>query len=220
MGALTAASSVAILVPVLGRPHRVAPLLASIRAATTSPHRVLFIVDPEDVPEQDAVRAAGADMIVAAGSYARKINQGVAETSDPLIFLGADDLAFHPRWMPEARAKLVGDVRVVGTNDLGNPRVIAGQHATHCLVARSYAHLGTIDEPGHLLSERYRHNWVDQEFVETAKARGAWAFAKTSHVEHRHPHWQKGEMDDTYRTGLATYDLDRGVYERRRHLWT
>ena len=35
---------------------------------------------------------------------------------------------------------------VVGTNDLSSKRVMAGTHATHALITREYAELGTIDD--------------------------------------------------------------------------
>lgn len=111
-------------------------------------------------------------------------------------------------------------VGVVGTNDLGNPRVIAGKTATHSLVTRAYVgEHGTVDEPGKVLHEGYQHNFCDTEFVETAKRRGAWAFAGDSVVEHLHPHWSKGDDDETYRRGQAGFEVDRRLHARRRRLW-
>jgi len=101
-----------------------------------------------------------------------------------------------------------------------------GRHATHPLVRRSYVEEhGTIDEPGKVLHEGYDHQWVDNELVETAKARGAWAFAKNSHVEHLHPFWpdgkggKKGEMDATYEKALSSPRKDMALFRSRRRLW-
>jgi glycosyltransferase involved in cell wall biosynthesis len=216
----TSRSSVAVLIPVLARPHRVAALLESLAAATRSPYRALFICDPHDHAEQQAVRDAGAEALIVAGNYARKINQGVAASTDPLIFLGADDLHFHPGWLAHARQHLAPGIGVVGTNDLGNPRVVSGRHATHCLVTRAYASLGCIDQPGQLLCEAYAHNFVDDELVATARRREAWAFARQAVVEHQHPHWGKADMDATYETGLASFEADRELHRTRIPLWT
>lgn len=208
-----------ILVPVLARPHRVEGLLDSIRSATTSCEvRVLFLTDPGDQAERDAVRAAAAPELPCGGSYAQKINAGISATTEALIFLGADDLRFHPGWFEAAIAKVRGTIGVVGTNDLGNERVIRGEHATHSLVARSYTRQGAIDGPA-LLHEGYRHNFCDQEFVETARHRRAFAFASDSHVEHLHPHWGKADDDPTYAKGQVTFRLDRKTYHARRQLW-
>jgi glycosyltransferase involved in cell wall biosynthesis len=210
-------SRVAILVPVLGRPGRVATLLQSIAAATPEPHRVLFIADPDDHETLEAIAATSAAVIAPGGSYAQKINAGIAHTDEPLLFLGADDLTFHPGWLPAAAAHLTATIGVVGTNDLANPRVIAGEHATHSLVTRAYVAQGTIDGPG-LLHEGYRHNFVDDELTATAKSRRAWAFAADSHVEHHHPDWGTADRDATYARGRATWRIDRRLWARRRRL--
>lgn len=212
--------SVVVLLPVLGRPHRVSPVLKSIRNATRPPRRALFLCDPGDVPTQDAIARAGGEMLSPGGSYAHKINVGVRATTEPLIFLGADDLHFHPGWLDTATLRMVGGVGVVGTNDLGNQRVVAGEHATHSLIARWYAELGTIDEPEQLLHEGYHHNFVDDELIGTAKARGAWAFAHDSIVEHLHPLWGKADDDEVYRQGRERFRSDQRRHHRRRALWT
>lgn len=211
--------AVALLIPVLRRPHRVAPLLASIRASTPEA-RTLFIADPFDEPQIQAVKAAGADLLIVEGNYATKINAAVAATDERLLFLGADDLDFKPGWLTQANRYIRRGAGVVGTNDLGSPRVKRGEHSTHSLVTRRYAERGTIDEPGKLLHEGYPHEFVDDEFVETAKFRGAWAFAHDAHVEHLHPSWGKAPMDDLYRAQKKRMRVGRTIYQERRHLWT
>lgn len=212
-------SDVAILVPVLRRPHRIRPLLASIAKSTPDPHRVLFIADPDDKTELAAIKKARAQHFTLAGNYAAKINAAVGATTEPLLFLAADDLEFHPDWLERAKARLSKKVGVVGTNDLCNPRTMAGKHATHFLVARWYTELGTIDEPGKLLHEGYAHEWVDDEFVATARHRGAWAFAGDSIVEHLHPMVGKAPMDELYSGVRPRMRQGRNIFVRRRHLW-
>jgi hypothetical protein len=212
-----------VLVPMLGRPHRVEPLLESL--AATSDARPLFIVSPNDRKVHAAIDAAGAERITVPGphpgDYARKINAGYAHTTDDLLFLGADDLLFHPGWLTAAEKHLADGIGVVGTNDLGSPRVIAGEHATHSLVTRDYCdRRGTIDTPGRVLHEEYPHEFVDDEFVQTAKHRGAWAFAADSHVEHLHPNWGKAPMDPMYAQQRRRMVAGRRIYRRREPLWT
>lgn len=217
---------VAVLVPVLRRPHRVVPLLESIEAATPELHRVLFLASPGDDSEQDAVRASGADLVVideppGAGDYARKINAGIRATVEPVLLMAADDLCFHPGWLTAALRRITGTVGVVGTNDLHNRRVTRGSHATHLLFTRRYVEQhGTIDEPGKLLHEGYHHNFVDDEAVQTAKHRAAWAFAVDSHVEHLHPNYGGAPRDEVYDLAQAQFERDRRYYQRRCALWT
>ncbi len=213
------------MIPVLGRPHRVEPLLASLIAATPEPHRVLFVGTLGDDDELAAVRATGADLAVIPpnmrGDYAVKVNHAYRTTREPFLFLGADDLDFRPGWLTAA-LRLMDDpkIGVVGTNDLGNKRVMEGRHSTHSLVRRTYVdRFGTIDEPRKVLHEGYPHEYVDDEFVETARHRDAFAMALDSEVEHLHPCWNKAAMDDLYAQHARRMKLGRKVYWRRSPLW-
>lgn len=171
------------------------------------------------------VEATGCDRFVVSGprpgDYARKINTGYKLTSEPLLFMAASDLIFHPGWFEAATAKLSDTVAVVGTNDLGSKRVMKGQHSTHTLVTRDYVdEFGTIDQPGVVLHEGYPHEFVDDEFVQTAMFRNMWAFAFNSHVEHMHPAWNKAPSDAMYDQTNVRMRRGRLVYARRRQLWT
>lgn len=218
---------IAVLVPVLGRPGRVEPLVASLEAASAViPCTAYFLVSQGDGAELEAVRRSGSKAIevgwpAGKADYARKMNLGVAETDEPFVFFGADDLHFHPGWAERAVAAWYEtQCCVIGTNDMGNSRVTQGDHSTHSLVDRDYlACHGTIDEPGRLLHEGYWHNFVDDEFIQTAKARGTYYQAKDSRVEHLHPDWGKGPQDATYRRGKEHFNDDRRHFQSRQPLW-
>lgn len=207
-----------LLVPVLRRPHRVAPLLRS--AKETADCRVLFICDPDDEAEITAVKKARAEHFTLAGNYAEKINAGVRATREPLIFLGADDLRFHPGWLEAAQAKLEPGIGVVGTNDLCNPRTFEGDHSTHSLITREYARRGTVDDPDCLLHEGYEHEYVDDELIGTAKARGAYAHAQDAIVEHLHPMAGKARSDALYAAQGQRMRRTRHIFDARLPLWT
>lgn len=206
----------------LGRPHRVRPLLDSIEAATPEAS-VLFLLTGGDTTVRKTIEATGRRFVESqyrtVGDYATKINRGVGETDEPLLFTGADDLLFHPGWFASALAALHPGVGVVGTNDLGNPRVTSGDHATHFLVTREYTKLGTIDQRGMLMCPLYPHEFVDDEFVGTAKHRCAWAMALDSHVEHLHPNWGKAKTDALYQQQPARMRRGQAIYRRRLRLW-
>ena len=212
-----------ILVPMLGRPHRVEPLLASIRAATPGA-RVLFLTTPDDTPTRSAIAAAGVEQLTVpyrpAGDYARKINAGYRHTTEPLLFTAADDLDFHDRWFEYCVAHLTPGIGVVGTNDLTNPRTMSGSTSTHSLVTRWYADLGLADGQPGLLYEGYPHEFVDDELVATARHRNAFSHCAAAHVEHLHPMAGKAPMDPMY--AQQRYRMDRGrvIFRRREHLWT
>jgi glycosyltransferase involved in cell wall biosynthesis len=219
-------TEIAILVPVLARPGNAARLVASITENTKVPYRILFLCSPGDDAEIEAAQETGAEVRVVSfrcgpGDYAAKINHGFHATDEPWIFQGADDLRFHRGW--DEKVLRVGEsskAGVVGTNDLGNPRVRRGLLSTHSLVRRSYVveQGGSLDGPGVVLHEGYHHNFVDAELVELASVRRAWTFAKIAIVEHLHPHWGKGQMDATYDLGLSTYREDQRLFGQRMKL--
>lgn len=219
-------TSVAVLVPVLGRPQRAAPLARSIR--DSDPRATpLFLCSPGDDDEIAACRRVAWTLVMewpaGQGDYARKMNLGYLHARDlgfEWIFLGADDLVFHAGWFDAClRQARQGDYCVVGTNDMGNARVVAGHHSTHTLVHADYLDCGTVDGEGAILHEGYWHNYVDDEFVQTAMSRRTYVHARDAHVEHLHPNWGKGFDDATYRKGMSHFDDDRRLYEQRQQLW-
>jgi glycosyltransferase involved in cell wall biosynthesis len=219
-------TDVAVLIPVLARPHRVEPLLASL-LQTRGGHQVVpyFICSPDDDAQISKVREKLLDPFIVEwpperGDYARKMNYAWQRTQHEWVLFGADDLVFHPDWLDDALAvHEATSACVVGTNDLGNARVVRGRHSTHTLVHRDYGECGTIDDADVILHEGYWHNFVDDEFVQTAMWRQTWAFAAGSHVEHLHPNWGKAEGDATYRRGMEHFEEDRQLYRQRARLW-
>jgi hypothetical protein len=151
------------------------------------------------------------------GTFAEKVNHGYAKTAEPWLFLVGDDVRFHPGWLDHAQAVAGDQFHVIGTNDLGNPRVTSGEHATHLLVRRSYVDEfgASWDGPGVVAHEGYRHWFVDDEIVAAAKQRGVWAMALASSVEHLHPNWGKAEPDEVYELGASRAQADRKTFKAR-----
>lgn len=209
-------NGLAWLVPVLARPHRVQPLLDAIEA-TTPDAEVVFIADPDDTPEHDAIQEAETSVNVRTlhrpGSWAFKINEAVRETDARWLVLGADDVVPHPGWFDAA---LATGAQVVGLND-DRPR--GWEHATHFLVRRDYALLPAIDGSRGPVFEGYAHNFPDRELVETAKRRRVYAYARDAVVEHEHHLDGKAEMDSTYAKGQESFRLDAKLFRRRSRYW-
>lgn len=216
-----------ILIPVLRRPKNILPLVTSIDGTTSGSFEVIFLVTPGDEEEIKELKVQDEIYIVMdrsyenKGDYARKINKGFSSIEAEWYFLGADDIKFHPGWFEAAMERYEEtNACVIGTNDMGNPGVLRGDHATHSLVLRDYAlECGTIDEPGKVLYEGYAHNFCDSELVETAKWRGAWTFSKESKVEHLHHDWKKGKTDEVYKIGKSKFHEDNLLFNKRKKLW-
>ena len=214
--------TLAILVPVLGRPHQIDPLLENIEAATDVDHRVVFICSRNDDTRLVCEKTKAETIVVpwepGRGDFARKINLAYSSLDDDWFFQGATDLLFHQGWATKAmQAAQRSQVGVIGTNDLGNPAVIRGTHSTHIVFSRHYIETcgGTFDDSGKVFCEEYDHQFVDTEFVQTATLRRSFAPCKFSVVEHLHPHWGKGEMDDTYVKSERSFHEDMALYNSR-----
>lgn len=218
-----AAEPVAVIVPILNRPQNAAPFMRSLRASTGLA-TVYAVGDPADEETMRAWERAGAEVICmenmddsVPGTFAQKVNLGYEQTAEPWLFLVGDDVRFHPGWLDHAQAVAGDRYHVIGTQDLGNARVLAGEHATHLLVRRAYVDEAgaSWDGPKVAAHEGFRHWYVDDEIVAAAKQRGVWAMAMGSVVEHLHPVWGKGAMDATYELGGKSADADRALFQRR-----
>lgn len=233
----------AIIVPVLGRPQNAAPFMESLKAAgyghsSDQPLVKVYAVcdEIEDTKVIGAWDDAGAEIIWASiwesgpfldgeafqderpGTFAEKVNLGYQATDEPWLFLVGDDVRFQPGWLDHAQHASRDGAHVIGTNDLKNPRVISGEHATHLLIRRNYIDErgASWDGPKVVAHEGYHHNFPDDEIVTVAKQRGVWAFAQHSKVEHLHPLWNDNiEIDDTYKLGASFYEQDRALFEER-----
>jgi hypothetical protein len=219
-----ATENVAVIVPVLNRPQNAEPFMRSLRASTGLATVYAACSEEADAAAWDA---AGATVVRTEGTtFAEKVNEAYPWTGEPWVFLVGDDVRFHPGWLDHAQqtARRTG-AKVVGTNDLGNARVLAGEHATHFLIARDY-----IDEvgaswdlpgfaaaggPGVVCQEGYQHWYVGDELITAAKQRGVWEPCLSSIVEHLHPLWGKADDDATYKLGMKYRGKDKVLFMRR-----
>jgi GT2 family glycosyltransferase len=229
-----ATAECAVLVPVLGRPEHAEPFMRSLRASTGLA-TCYAICDYDDDQAMAAWKQAGAEVLIhpglevndrgqptgnyrdRPGTFAEKVNYGFEMTAEPWLLLVGSDVRFHPGWLDHAQAVASDRYHVVGTNDLGNPRVMAGEHATHLLIRRAYVdEVGASwDGPGVVAHEGYRHWHVDDELAAAARQRGVWAMALASRVEHLHPYWGKGERDEVYDLGESHADQDKALWVER-----
>jgi hypothetical protein len=211
--------STAVIVPVMGRPHHADPFMESLRASTDD--AVAYAIG--EAHEQGVIDAwvrAGAQVFTGpAHSFAEKVNLGHQLTREPWLFIVGSDVVFHDGWLKQAHAVAwATGARVIGTNDLGNKLVMAGDHGTHLLIARNYVdEVGASwDGPGVVCHEGYRHWYVDDEIVTAAKQREVWASARMSVVEHLHPVFLKAKHDEVYAYGQSFKAQDEALHVDRR----
>lgn len=208
----------AVIVPTINRPTAAEPFMRSLRATTSLGHAYAVLAYGD--PSEEAWRAAGATVLTsAAEGWSPKVNMGYRLTSEPWLFFTGDDVRFRPGWLDQAQlVARTHHASVVGTNDLGNPRVMAGEHAVHYLVARDYIDDAgaSWDGPGVVCHEGYKVWYSDDEVVTAAKQRGIWAMALSSRVEHLHPLWGKGGKDSNPAPPEDLIMADRALFLRRR----
>jgi hypothetical protein len=228
-----------VIVPTMGRPEAAAPFMAALRASTGLA-TVWAVIDIErDAEAARAWHTAGARIIDSSqddpelvSTFAEKFNLAYRLTGDPAhredyltdegpapwMFLVGDDARFTPGWLDHAQAAAEGDrFHIVGTLDNGNPRVMAGEHATHFLIRRSYVDQdgASWDGPGTVCHVGYHHWYNDDEIVAKARAAGVFTVAMGATVDHLHPYFGKGEHDATYAWAETRTEQDRALFEAR-----
>jgi hypothetical protein len=218
--------TIGIVIPTCGRADRLGAVVENIRSATGTAHEIVLVVEPDDTDSAAAGADTGAAVVVngRARSYAGAANSAYQQVGPAFDFLfaGSDDLRFHLDWDVQALRKMDTQVHVVGTNDLLNPYVARGWHATHYLIDRRYLddEGGVVDEgPGSFLLEGYDHQVTDTEFIGTAKARARFRPCLDSVVEHMHFLAGKSPRDDRYDRAYAHEEDDSMLYDERRSLW-
>jgi hypothetical protein len=216
-----ATEETAVIVPVLGRPGNAAPFMESLQASGADLARVYAVADADDADTAQAWKEAGARVLTwhgpSPGTFAQKANIGYQVTTEPWLLLAGDDVKFHPGWLDQAQHAARDGADVVGTNDLHNPRVTAGDHSPHPMIRRAYIDEqgASWDGPGTVAHEGYAHWFVDDELVTAAKQRDTWAAAPHSKIEHLHPLWGLAADDETYALGRERIDADKALFEAR-----
>lgn len=215
-----------ILIPTYGRADRLERIVTNVAAATSVEYTLTFAVEVDDTATLEKLDELGVARVTNKGprSYAGAINTAYRQTSQRYLFAGADDVLFYAGW-DRALELMDGWFTVVGTNDQLNVYVLAGSHATHYFVDRTYLDEigGVVDEgPGSFLHEGYTHQYVDTEFIGTAKMRARFRPCFTSIVEHVHAYSQKeyrAAPDSTTAKAFEHADEDSRLYDSRRDLW-
>ena len=158
-------------------------------------------------------------------SYAENVNALLAESTADWVLVVGDDVEFTPGWFAAAR-ELSDQFDIIGTNDseagrIRNPEVAAGKHADHFFVRRSYVddEGASLDGPGILAPECYRHWWTDKEIIGLAKARGVYGHAADCRIIHHHPGYDGNEAaragDLVYMMAVGASADDAETFQQR-----
>jgi hypothetical protein len=217
----------AIIVPVHHRPQAAPPFMASLipTIPTDGSVKIFAVASPGDPATVDAWRQAGP-----VHTWTMKFEPFPAKVQavyDELLItddvpewylLIGDDVHFHRGWyFAFLEAAKDPDAGLISSNDMGNPYVLAGTHATHPFISTKYVEEqgASWDGPGHICHTGYRHWWVDEEWSVKAIHDGVFRYAPDCKIEHLHPTWGKGQQDETYLIGRQHGMDDADLYQRR-----
>lgn len=210
-------TNLSICVPTFHRPTALEGLVANIHEATTTPHSIYFVTEPDDAESIAEINRLGQNLIINKypGTHTGAANTAYESTSEPYFIIANDDFTFHLDW--DVRALLA----ITGFGVCGLSDGFSKQYTQITLVDRNYIETqsGVIDDPNTLYHRGYHHNYVDTEFSQTAKKRDAFTTCPESVVEHRHYSYNKSKMDDTYRKTVSRASQDMALYESRKHLF-
>ena len=207
-------SNVAIFIPAM-RVQNFERIVQNLAETTSDPYAIYWMIETdEEATELDRLeqfywRDEG-------GRWGHRLQFLYENTKEQFMFLGADDLLWHPDWLIHAMCTMK-DVRgVVSVNDLWQHGV-----GTSALVDRDYIDTmsGCVDEPGMLIHPGYFHFATETELFETAMSRGRYAYCAESVVEHLHFTLDKSPIDDVYRLPTPHTQEDVDLYHSRKHLW-
>ncbi len=207
---------VAILIPTM-RAHLIPTLIDNIADATPSAHEVYWACT-EDSECAAVLQKCGQKVLIDKGGFwPARINALFKWTSEPFVFIAADDVKFHPGWLEAAFIAMerVQGCGIVSVNDLNNP------YGTLSLISREYIDTfgGTMDRTGPVIHPGYHHNWSETEMRQTAERRGRWTYCAESVVEHMHHDCKKAPYDEVYAIGDRFLQEDVTLFFSRHPLW-
>ncbi len=208
---------IAVIVPTFHRLSALEGLVENIHSATTTPHTIYFVTEPDDQASIDEVNRLQQNLIINKypGTHTGAANSAYENTLEPFFIIANDDFNFHSGWDIKALEAIQG-YGVCGLSD-----GFSKQYTQITLVDRSYIETqsGVLDQPNTLYHPGYHHNYVDTEFANTAKKRGMFTICPESVVEHKHYTYNKSKMDNTYKKTVSRVSQDMALFESRRHLW-
>ena len=212
---------IAIAIPVWKREHLIDPLIRNIEETTPNARTIWVCSDNDPTNVYGMLKDRGQEVWVIKSQtvmcdgkqwnfadFSRKINYAFRISEEPLFFTGATDIQFQPGWLDKIKEQVAQGYGVIG------PRDGYGPLATHALCTREYGERGSIDNQDCLLYEGYWHDWVMDEFVETAKYRGAYTESDVlvKHMVHER------KWDDDYKNAEPRIVQGAYVFQSRLHM--
>lgn len=200
-----------ILLPSLGRPHRLEEAAQNIHLNTDLDHSILWcvggIASKEVLDEMGEVYVD--DTEDPDKRYVTRMNKLIHHEvvqKARTVFFGSDDVLHHDGWLRYGLIQMQAMQKaVVVVNDLHNP------NGTQAIVRTDYLPLLCFDDPMAAFHHGYDHNYADTEQFTTAQKYQQFTRSMDSIVEHLHPIFQTNTSrpwDDTYKNAFKHWQED------------
>jgi len=126
---------------------------------------------------------------------------------DDVVVLMNDDMVFGKDWLKiliEAYVKSTR-VEIAQSQEMNNP------NPTDLAITP----IGKAGWFKKYACWEYKHNYIDREWTDIAKARGTYLYVPESQIYHNHWSFGKSEKDATYNTQTKYFELDKDLYNER-----
>jgi hypothetical protein len=208
----------AVLLPSLGRPHRLEGAASNIHLNTDLDHEILWCVG--GIHSRQILDGLGERYLDDTDDedkrYVTRMNKLIVwakEEGFKSAFFGSDDVIHHDGWLTEALTRMEAlEKSVIVVNDLRNP------NGTQAVVRLDYQPFLVFDDEDAAFHPGYHHNFADTEMFLTAAKYKQLGRAMESRVEHLHPIYQNQTSrpwDDTYRNAFTHWEADGKLFHER-----
>lgn len=199
---------ISVVCPTRNRPDNVRKLVASARSRADHPEQLqlVFYVDDDD---QTFPLTAGEDISIVRGprfTLSLMYNVCLPAVRGDIIMYAGDDLEFISQGWDTAVRKCFDSfpdrLILVHGDDMGqDPRKVA----TH-----GFLHRRWVETVGYLVPPFFPAGWADSWLTEVADRVGRRWFLPDLLIEHQHPLWGKGSLDQTHEERLERLRSDHG----------
>jgi GT2 family glycosyltransferase len=126
---------------------------------------------------------------------------------DDLVVLMNDDMVFGKDWLKILLEAFEKDTKIelAQSQEMNNP-----EKTDKAVTPMGYA--GWFKK---YVCWEYKHNYIDQEWTEVAKAMGSFLYVPESKIYHNHWSFGKSERDATYLEQMKDFEQDKDLYNER-----
>jgi hypothetical protein len=190
---------ISLLCPTRGRPDQFKRMVESARDTADGAFNIVAYVDKDDPTKEEYPEWVQVGYPLPLGPAYQYLWE---QTKSEIVMMCADDLIFRTKgWDTKVKELMPEDlIGVVSYDDLGRPRKENG----HPFIGKKLIQL-----VGYLCYPKLKHSCVDNWVVDIATGIDRFFYSDLV-IEHMHPKYGKGEVDETYFANTKTIKKEDG----------